>query len=364
MDYPKSLADVYLHDGKFTDGDADGSIPPSRDPAKWANDVTDTLLLVQAWTGEAPNEADLTQLKRGIDARIAEKLAAGGGAVVIRPATFAAGVVDGKPVRWDVAAGKFTLALADGTVNDLALGIADVINGAVYTFGLTPAGLVSGLVPGARYYLGADGSLVTAAPADAVKIGVAISATVLMVDIDAAPASGSVGKHTISVPAGAMSGRITGAPEPSAFETATNRVNLRTWNFDAAGREYVQFVVPMPKSWNLGTLTAQFIWSHGAASSNFGAAWAIQALALSDLDAADAAWGAAVQVNDGGGTVDAIYMTAESGPITVSGAPAAGDMVVFQAYRVADDAVNDTLAVDARLIGVRIGYITNAATDA
>lgn len=70
MDYPKSLPDVYLHDGKFTDGTADGSISPSRDPAKWANDVTDTLLLVQAWTGEAPNEADLTQLKRGIDARI------------------------------------------------------------------------------------------------------------------------------------------------------------------------------------------------------------------------------------------------------------------------------------------------------
>ena len=76
MDFPKSLPDVYLHDGKFTDGSADGSIPPSRDPAKWANDVTDTLLLIQVWTGEAPNEADLTQLKRAIDARIDAKVAA------------------------------------------------------------------------------------------------------------------------------------------------------------------------------------------------------------------------------------------------------------------------------------------------
>ena len=71
MDYPKSLTDVALHDGKFTDGTPDGSILPSRDPAKWANDVTDSILEVQAWTGEAHDEADITQMARGIDARIA-----------------------------------------------------------------------------------------------------------------------------------------------------------------------------------------------------------------------------------------------------------------------------------------------------
>jgi hypothetical protein len=77
MDYPKSLPDVYLADGKFTDGTPDGTVQPSRDPAAWANAVTDSILDVQAWTGEAPAEADATQLKRAIDARIDAKVAAG-----------------------------------------------------------------------------------------------------------------------------------------------------------------------------------------------------------------------------------------------------------------------------------------------
>ena len=45
------------------------------------------------------------------------------------------------------------------------------------------------------------------------------------------------------------------------------------------------------------------------------------------------------------------------------GTPAAGDLAFFQVYRDADDG-SDTMAEDARLIGVKIHYTTNAATDA
>lgn len=70
MDYPVTDPKVGLHNGKFTDGSADGSVKPSLDTAAWSNAVTDSILAVQAWTGEAANETDTTQLARGINGKI------------------------------------------------------------------------------------------------------------------------------------------------------------------------------------------------------------------------------------------------------------------------------------------------------
>lgn len=75
MDYPNSLLDVYLHNGKFTDGTADGAIQPSRDPADWANAVTDEILAVQAAGGLVADETCRTQLRDAIQVLIAAALA-------------------------------------------------------------------------------------------------------------------------------------------------------------------------------------------------------------------------------------------------------------------------------------------------
>jgi len=75
MDYPHSQPDVYLHNGKFTDGTPDGLIPPSRDPAAHANALTDEILGVIASAGLVPDEADLTQLGQAIDIKITAALA-------------------------------------------------------------------------------------------------------------------------------------------------------------------------------------------------------------------------------------------------------------------------------------------------
>ena len=49
--------------------------------------------------------------------------------------------------------------------------------------------------------------------------------------------------------------------------------------------------------------------------------------------------------------------------ITLGGSPAAGDLAFFRVFRDVSDS-NDTAAEDARLIGVKIFFTTDAATDA
>ncbi|CCG42195.1 phage tail protein [Magnetospirillum molischianum] len=133
-----------------------------------------------AAAGLSPNAADLTQVAQAIQRMIA----AGASAVVIQRAAFAPGIVNGAPVRWDAGSGQFALARADGTAADLAVGFADVSQGAVYCFGRSRAGLFAGLTPGSRYYLSASGTLSTAPAADGVYAGIALSADTLFIDID------------------------------------------------------------------------------------------------------------------------------------------------------------------------------------
>jgi hypothetical protein len=171
------------------------------------------------------------------------------------------------------------------------------------------------------------------------------------------------GKHTIWWPATAMISRSTNGASRGVVETTTNKNMISTLDFDTTTQEFAQFEIAMPKSWNAGTVTFQPVWSHPSTTTNFGVVWALQAVAVSDDDAMDVAFGTEQTSTDTGGTTDDKYIGPESSAITIAGSPAQSDTVLFQIKRVPSDG-SDTLAVDARLHGIRLFYTSNAATDA
>lgn len=172
-----------------------------------------------------------------------------------------------------------------------------------------------------------------------------------------------VGKQPIWIPAGAWTPQTTNGPSRGLVEMTTNKQMLSTLDFDSATAEYAQFSFRAPKAWNESTVTFQPIWSHPSTATNFGVAWQLEALCVSDADANDAAWGTGVVVTDTGGTTDTNYIGAESTAVTAAGTPTEGDMVRLRVSRQVAN-VNDTMTVDARLEGVMLWLTTNAPTDA
>jgi hypothetical protein len=172
----------------------------------------------------------------------------------------------------------------------------------------------------------------------------------------------SIGRQTIWIPAVAMLSRTTNGPSAGSVETSSNKIMLKTLDFDTTTQEFAQFQIRMPKGWDEGTVAFQAVWSHAATATNFGVVWGLEAVAISDNDAGDAAFGTAQTSTDTGGTTNNIYISPESSAITIGGTPAELDWVVFQVKRAPADG-NDTLAVDARLHGISLFITTNAATD-
>jgi hypothetical protein len=89
----------------------------------------------------------------------------------------------------------------------------------------------------------------------------------------------TTGLRQIPILAGAMTPRTTNGAAAGTTETTTNKVMLSTLDFDKDTDEFAQFFFPMPKSWNEGTITAQFRWT---ATTTGNVVWGIQAVALSD----------------------------------------------------------------------------------
>lgn len=168
------------------------------------------------------------------------------------------------------------------------------------------------------------------------------------------------GKHCLPIPATAIFPATTNGPALGQIETAVNAVNIKVLDYDTTTQEFAAFVLPMPESWDEGTITFRAIWT--AASGAGGVAWALQGTATSDDDSLDVAYGTEQVVVDTLITANDNHTTVESNAITIGGTPQAGDLVHFRIKRVPANA-GDTLGVDARLIGLRVYITTTTGAD-
>jgi len=179
-------------------------------------------------------------------------------------------------------------------------------------------------------------------------------------------ASGStiklVGKETIFVPAAAMYPETTNGCSSLTQVELSNGPELKCLDFDASSDEHAQFTVAFPKSWNEGTITFKAYFT--VTGTNTGtASWALSGVAVSDDDTINASFGTAVAptAKAHSGTSNDINVTAESGAVTIAGSPAAEDMVFFRIMR---DVSADDQSGDARLLGIKLFFTTDAANDA
>jgi len=171
------------------------------------------------------------------------------------------------------------------------------------------------------------------------------------------------GLETIWIPASAMYGATTNPADAQQVETTALRPDMKVLDFDASTDEFAQFSVAFPKSWNEGTVTYQVYWTPSNTDTG-NCIFGLQGVAIGDDDTIDVVYGTAVDITDAGiGTVEDQQVSAVSGAITIAGSPAVDQQTYFQLYRDAN-AGGDTYTGDARVLGIKIFYTTDAANDA
>jgi len=169
------------------------------------------------------------------------------------------------------------------------------------------------------------------------------------------------GVETIYVPAGAMAPNTTNGCSGLDQVELSNGPELRVLDFDASSDENAQFTVCFPKSWNEGTITFQAFWT--VTGTNTGTvAWGLSGVSIADDVSINTAFGTNVVATAKAfsGTSNDMTVSAVSGAVTVASA-AVDTQTYFQIMR---DVSADDQTGDARLLGIKLFYTTDAKNDA
>ena len=211
---------------------------------------------------------------------------------------------------------------------------------------------------------GTNSGTITITDAADGDITIAPNGTGVAKAVDAADATGAIkiaGKETIWIPAVAMYPNSTNGAEANQVELS-NGPEIKVLDFDKSTDEFAQFAVAFPKSWNAGTVTFQAFFT--ATSTDTGTtAWGVSAVALADSGDLNTAFGTQVvaTAKAHSGTSNDLDVAAESGAVTIAGSPSANEYCFFQVSR---DVSADDLNADARLLGIKLFFTTDAANDA
>ena len=210
---------------------------------------------------------------------------------------------------------------------------------------------------------------------DACTIGTATTAGAIAiaadgtVDLDVAGATvasaviKTAGKESIWVPAAAMYPSTTNpCADLTQVETTALRPDLKVLDFATGADEFAQFTVAFPKSWNEGTVTFQPFWT--VTGTNTGTvAWQLGGIAVTSDATINTAFGTLVATTAlaHSGDSNDLMVSVESGDVTIAGSPSTDDVCFFQINR---DISADNQSGDARLVGIKLFFTTDAANDA
>jgi len=170
------------------------------------------------------------------------------------------------------------------------------------------------------------------------------------------------GLETMWVPASSMYGATTNGAAAEQVETTAGRPDMKVLDFDPSTAEAAQFSVAFPKSWNEGTITYQVFWTPSTTNTG-NCLWTLFGVSVADDATIDVTYGTEQTITDAGhGTVEDQQVTSVSSALTVKDA-AADTQTYFQVQRNAASG-SDTFTGDARLLGIKIFFTTDAANDA
>lgn len=147
---------------------------------------------------------------------------------------------------------------------------------------------------------------------------------------------------------------------PESAETATNKVNYDFMAFDTATEQNAFFQYSIPQGWNEGTITFRVKWTNAAGLTTETVVFGLKAVALSNDDALDTAFGTEVTVTDTWIAQNDVHISPESAALTIGGTPAAGDIVLFN---IARKTASDNLTGDARLLEIILTFTRDSYTD-
>lgn len=166
------------------------------------------------------------------------------------------------------------------------------------------------------------------------------------------------GKHKLWIPAAAMRPQAAGGAA-SADVTATD-YQYYVLDFDQTTPEFAHFNISMPSSSDEGTLTFVPVWTAAGGSAAETVVWQLAARAISNDDVIAGTLSAPVNSTDALIATGDLHRGPESSALTPENTWAANDTLIFRFGRLPG---SDTLAADARLLGIELYITTNAAVD-
>lgn len=176
--------------------------------------------------------------------------------------------------------------------------------------------------------------------------------------------------NTLWIPAAAMTVNTTSGSTAGTLEYGTDRVMLNYQSFAKTSQQTAQFVISMPKTWDVGTVTGQFVWTTaftGSAATG-SVVWAIGGGSVSQNDNLNFTFGTTQSVVASTGIGSAYtasyfhYTSSRLSAVTIGGSPQAEDTIWFKVYRNSLHS-SDTLSGSAALLGIKLLIGTTAIND-